>query len=194
MLAETKHNLRRLLDFSGRDTQPTFWWYVLFVFLLNLAVWTVMIVPVVGDLMNSMMAAAQTGDEAAIAAAMGVELGEMVESMLWMGMVATLLNVALLAAAFTRRLHDSNLSGWWGLLPLGLQAAATWYTSTRIDDLKALMGQMMNVADPQASMAAQSQMSTDSLIGWLPIIALVVLGIRKSTAGPNRYGEVPARL
>ena len=36
MFAAIKHNFRHLLDFSGRDAQPTFWWFVLFVFLLYL--------------------------------------------------------------------------------------------------------------------------------------------------------------
>jgi uncharacterized membrane protein YhaH (DUF805 family) len=194
MLGSIKYNFRHLLDFSGRDAQPTFWWFVLFVFLLNVAVSVVLIVPFIANLISSMMVAAQTGDQASIQTAMAVQTGEMMGSMVWLGVVTTLVYVALLAAGFTRRLHDSNLSGLWGLLPLGLQAAATWYTTTRIGELKAMMAQMMSTTDPQAAMAAQSQMSAQSLIGWLPIIAVVVLGIRKSTDGPNRYGEAPVRV
>ena len=80
-------------------------------------------------------------------------------------------------------------------MPLGLQAISTWYTFSRIDELMALMAQsMQRTTDPQAALMAQSQMSIQSLIGWLPIIALAILGVRKSTAGPNRYAEEPVRF
>lgn len=192
MLGSIKYNLRHLLDFSGRDARQTFWYYVLFLFVLNMAVGLVFVIPFMGQLLTTMMVAARTGDQAAIEAAMAVSMGEMLGSMVWMGFVTGCLNVLLLAAALTRRLHDSNLAGWWGLVPLGLQVFASYYTYTRIDQFKALMTQMMSrTTDPQAAFVAQSQMSGQSLIGWLAIIALVILGVRKSTEGPNRFAEGP---
>ena len=187
-----KYNLTHLLDFSGRDARQTFWFYVLFLFLVNMAIGLVVMVPFMAELISTVVAAAQTGDQVAVETAMADQMGKMMASMLWVGVVTTALNALLLAAAFTRRLHDSSLSGWWGLLPLGLQAAATWYTSSRIDELTVLVAQtMQRTTDPQAAMMAQSQMSSQSLIGWLPIIALAILGTRKSTVGPNRYAEEP---
>jgi uncharacterized membrane protein YhaH (DUF805 family) len=34
MLASIKYNLSHLLDFSGRDARQTFWYYVLFLFIV----------------------------------------------------------------------------------------------------------------------------------------------------------------
>ena len=195
MLGAVKYNLAHLLDFGGRDARQTFWYYMLFLFVLNVGVGIVAAIPFIGQIMSSVMVAAQSGDQAAVEAALAASTGEMLESMVWLGLVTACHNILLIAAALTRRLHDSNLSGWWGLVPLGLQAFATWHTFARIDQLKALMAQTMQQAtDPQAAMMAQSQMSSQSLIGWLPVIALVILGVRKSTDGPNRYAEAPVRL
>jgi uncharacterized membrane protein YhaH (DUF805 family) len=195
MLGAIKYNLAHLLDFSGRDARQTFWFYVLFVFLVNMAIGFVMIIPLMGNLMGDLIAAGPIEDPAVLEALMADRMGEMMESMLWMGLGTTVLNAALLAAAFIRRLHDSNLSGWWGLLPLGLQLATSWYMTTRIDELKTLMVQMMSrTADPQAALAAQSQYTTQSLVGWVGIIAFVILGVRKSTEGPNRFAEAPVRF
>jgi uncharacterized membrane protein YhaH (DUF805 family) len=194
MWGSIKYNLSHLLDFSGRDARQTFWYYVLFLFVLNMAVGLVTAVPLVGGMLSAIVTTAQSGDEAAVAAAMGTQMGEMIGSMVWVGVFTAIGNVLLLAAALTRRLHDSNLSGWWGLLPLAVQAASSWYTTTRIDEIKALTMQMMNTTDPQAAMAAQTQMSGQSWVGWVAIIVVVVFGVRKSTPGPNRYAEAPVRF
>src|SRR5688500_3433363 len=189
MLGAIKYNLTHLLDFGGRDARQTFWFYVLSVFLLNMAIGLAVVIPFMGQMMNAMMAAAQSGDEAAVQAAMGAQMGEMMAAMLWVSVFSTALNVALRAAAVTRRRHHADLSGRWGLMPAGPPVASTGYMTTRIDEFRALAEQMMSMAAPQAAMAAQSQMSNQSLLGWVPIIALVLLGIRKSTEGPNRYAE-----
>lgn len=195
MLGAIKYNLAHLLDFSGRDARQTFWFYVLFVFLVNMAIGFAFVIPFMGNLMSDLVSAGPIDDPAVIEAIIADRMGEMTESMLWMGLGTTVLNAALLAAAFTRRLHDSDLSGWWGLLPLGLQLATSWYMTTRIDELRALMVQMMNkTADPQAALAAQSQYTTQSLIGWVGIIAFVILAVRKSSQGPNRFAEEPVRF
>lgn len=192
MLGAIKHNFAHLLDFRGRDARQTFWFYVLFVFVVNMAVGFVIVIPFMGMLMSTVVMAAQTGDPAAIEGAMAARMGEMLESMVWIGLGTGLLNVVLLAAALTRRLHDSNLAGRWGLLPLGLQAFTSIYAITRIDELKALMTTVMSqVTDPQAAMAAQGQYMGQSLLGWVAIVAFVVLGVRDSTKGPNRYAEEP---
>jgi len=36
MLEAIKYNLLHLADFSGREDRPTFWWYVLFLVILDL--------------------------------------------------------------------------------------------------------------------------------------------------------------
>ena len=195
MLKSIKYNFAHLLDFRGRDGREVFWYYFLFVFLLNMAVGLVMVIPLMGEIMAGAMVAARNTDPAAVNAAMATRMDEMLEPMFWFGVAIGLINVVLLAGAMTRRCHDSSLSGRWGLLPLGLQVAATWYGLMRTEQSRALMAQLLSGAsDYEAAMRAQSELSAQSLLGWLPLLAIVALGIRKSTPGPNRFGEPPFRF
>jgi uncharacterized membrane protein YhaH (DUF805 family) len=34
----------------------------------------------------------------------------------------------------------------------------------------------------------------DALIGWLPMLIAIVIGVLKSTPGPNRYGDAPVKF
>jgi hypothetical protein len=46
--------------------------------------------------------------------------------------------------------------------------------------------------DPTAGYRAmQGSAGATSLLGWAAILVVVVLGVRKSTPGPNRFGEAP---
>jgi hypothetical protein len=48
--------------------------------------------------------------------------------------------------------------------------------------------QIGQVPDPAAMFQGQA---LEALIGWLPLILVVIAGVLKSTAGPNRFGEAP---
>jgi len=107
--------------------------------------------------------------------------------------IGGLANLALLLpslAVGVRRLHDSNLSGWWLLAPVG---CAILGLVLFIAGLGAVLVQIDN-PDPHLAGFAIPFI----IIGGLVLLASAVLGIvlmvRSSTPGPNRFGPHPLGL
>ena len=201
MLAATKYNLTHLVDFTGRDARQTFWYYVLFLFILYFVVAIIGSFVLIGSLMAPVMEAAQAGaSEQEVQAQIGSWMGSFMGTIIWASIGVNIVMDLLLAAAFVRRLHDSGRAGWWALLVAGAQAASTAMMIPMMDSMQDFMAQAMdpaNVADPvrfQAMMAQQSKFSLYGLIGWIGPIAAIIFGVLPSTDGPNRYGEAPVRF
>jgi len=201
MLGSIKYNLSHLLDFSGRDARQTFWYYVLFLFIVYFVLGIIGSFVLIGSLMAPLMEAAQSGaSEQQIQAQMSGWMGSFMGTIIWVSISVNILMDLLLASAFVRRLHDSGRAGWWGLLVVGSQAVSTLMMIPMMDSMQDFMAQAMdpaNVADParfQAMMAQQSKFSLYGLVGWIGPIAAIVFGVLPSTDGPNRYGEAPVRF
>ena len=119
---------------------------------------------------------------------------------IWAGAVMGVINIALLAAAFVRRLHDADFSGWWALLVGALYAAASVRALLNADRLEAMTREAVEnaMANPGAGgmqiYAHNPQMALDSLIGWIPLLLLIGFGVLKSTEGPNRFAAEPVRF
>lgn len=93
---------RKYVDFSGRARRSEFWWWALFVFLVDL------IVNAIGGFQPILIILGR---------------GPSGESTVW-SVIAGIVSLVLLLpglAVFVRRLHDTDRSGWWwliGLIPL----------------------------------------------------------------------------
>jgi len=201
MLAATKYNLAHLLDFGGRDARQTFWYYVLFLFIVYFVLGIIGSFVLIGSLMAPIIEAAQQGaTEQQMQLQMSGWMGGFMGTIMWVSMGVNIVMDLLLAAAFVRRLHDSNSSGWWGLLILAAQAASMVMMIPLMNSMQDVMSQAMdpaNIADPvrmQAMMANQSRFGLYGLVGWIGPLAAVVFGVLPSTDGPNRYGEAPVRF
>src|SRR5262245_11377819 len=132
MLAAIKHGLTSLTNFTGRDARQAFWYYVLFVYLITMAIGMVVSVPMT---MQAMMTGVQQGianaqavnaddaaTEAAMQAAIMQSMGGWMTALVWVGFATALIMFLGLAASLVRRLHDADMSGYWALLPGVLQA------------------------------------------------------------------------
>ncbi|HYD24332.1 MAG TPA: DUF805 domain-containing protein [Croceibacterium sp.] len=199
MLGSIKYNLSHLLDFSGRDARQTFWFYVLFVFLLNMAVSLAITMPAVGQAMGGAMMAARSGDPAAANAALAESMTGVTMRAIWAGAILGVVNIGLLAAAFVRRLHDADFSGWWALLVGAVYGLSIGRTLLNADSMEAMAREAVENAIANPTMGPQlygtnPQMAFDTLIGWIPIVLMVGFGVLKSTAGPNRFAEEPVRF
>jgi len=201
MLAATKYNLTHLVDFTGRDARQTFWYYVLFLFIVYFVLGFVGAIVLMGSLMGPLMDAAQAGaSEQQIQVQMNAWMGGVFGKLLWVSMAVNVLMDLLLAAAFVRRLHDSNSTGWWGLAVVAAQLVSMAMMVPMMDAMQDVMAQAMdpaNVSDParfQAMMAQQSRFSLYGLVGWIGPIVAIYFGVKGSTEGPNRYGEAPVRF
>ena len=199
MLKAIKHGLGNLLNGEGRDARQAFWYYVLFVYILLTGLSLIVVSPL---MLQAMFAGIQqriaasgaddplAGQLAAEAAVIG-SMTEMMTVIVWMGIGSGVLMILLLGAALVRRLHDSDVSGYWALLP-GIIYLANLILMPGL--MRGMMDSMAQTtpSDPMASVAAmQTSFTLASLLGWLAIIVVIVLGVRKSTPGPNRFGEAP---
>lgn len=195
-----KYNLSHLLDFSGRDARGTFWYYVLFLFLLNMAVSVVLGLVLAGSIVGTVVDAARAGaSEDAVRLQMGVWMGGFISSIMWYSLASNAIMILLLAASFVRRLHDSNKPGWWGLLVLAAQAAGSFVSIRMMDVMQDVMAQAMSRTTPMSPLEMQGLMqshniSAYSAIGWIGPLAVIVFGVLDSTNGPNRYGDEPVRF
>jgi uncharacterized membrane protein YhaH (DUF805 family) len=192
MLAILRYNLRRLASFEGRQPGRSFWPYAGFVIGLVFVSMFVLMLPEMLDTFSRVQRfAAEHPDQARVEVGPGrysIQIKgdhpELLPDMRVFGVgvgVLTILAVLLLAAAVARRLHDRNLSGFWGLMPLPFL----------------LFGL---VAMPRAFDAARRgvpRIDTFLLIFFNNLIYLALLGLlvfllaRRGTPGPNRYGPAP---
>ncbi|WP_336977227.1 DUF805 domain-containing protein [Altererythrobacter fulvus] len=195
MLGSIKYNLSHLASFSGRDARQTFWYYVLFLVLVHFAISMAVSVPMVIAMMQRTFVQAQAGvEEEIMLGAMMQDMGGWIATSVWIGVAIQLLTMALAAAAFVRRLHDSGRTGWWCALAIACGLGSVAVNISMIDEMQALFA--LSAADPIAfQQAAMEQRGNPlSLLGWIAPIVVIVFGVMKSTDGPNRYGEAPARF
>jgi uncharacterized membrane protein YhaH (DUF805 family) len=193
MLGSIKYNLSHLLDFSGRDARPTFWFYLLFLFIVQIGIGMAVMIPIMASVMGAAFDATRNGvtDPAAMQAQIGARMAGSMGTMVWMSASMNALMTLLLMAAFVRRLHDSGKSGWWALLALAGQVAGIAVSIRMAGQMQAFMGQFSEPGHFEAILQRQTEMARYSLLGWIAPLTVIVFGTMKSTEGPNPYGEAP---
>jgi uncharacterized membrane protein YhaH (DUF805 family) len=185
-----RHNLRGLARFNGRDSQRQFWPWAIIIFLVSQAAATIIVViPIASAFARFMQMVAKEAakpNEDPEAADMLAErlMADMASEMgaIWQPLaVVTIVTVALLAAAVTRRLHDRGRTGLWGLLPvpfLAVSVATMPYTFR-------LGMAPKEVAPMDTFLMLAGPMS------WVTLIVLVVLLVGEGDPGSNRFGPEP---
>jgi uncharacterized membrane protein YhaH (DUF805 family) len=162
MLHAIPRSLSKLADFTGRDGRGLFWPYAILVFILAFIG--------IAVAMNLAMMGLLTGT------------ADMPNIPLMIGGVGgvVLTAAALLAAAVTRRLHDTGRPGYWGLPPVVfLLIALTLFP--------VLMNSVLNDANPP--MALFFGLFLNNLLYIVSLIGLVVLLLLDGTKTANRYGS-----
>jgi uncharacterized membrane protein YhaH (DUF805 family) len=153
--------LKRYAEFSGRSRRMEFWMFQLGVWLLWIVLWVIMMVVGLGT-------ASAARDPASGMIGMFASMG--IFMIVGLGLIIPQLAVAV------RRLHDTNRSGWWLLLPLAP------YVLTIV---LAIMG-----AASQSSALLGIAMICNVLV-LVAAIVLLVLYCLPGTPGPNKYGPDP---
>jgi uncharacterized membrane protein YhaH (DUF805 family) len=111
MLSAIRYNLTHLADFSRRDARSTFWWYVLFLVVLQFVFGMMVSLPLVGSSVASAVSAAGSGaSEAEIEAQALAQMSGLMSTEMWVSVALGIAVTLLALAAFVRRLHDSNHS------------------------------------------------------------------------------------
>lgn len=158
--------LSRLTDFSGRDPRRLFWPYAGVMVLATMVLMGVINMA----FMSRMMLSADTGampDFSGMVLAMAIEIMAI---------------VALLAAAVTRRLHDTGRAGYWGLAPLPFLTFGMvgFYvlTQTFVEGTQDISPLFLAIF-------------LNNMIYMATIVTLIVLLALPTKASANRYGEPP---
>jgi uncharacterized membrane protein YhaH (DUF805 family) len=142
-----KRPLQKYADFSGRASRPEYWWFVL----------ALIVVYVVVSIVESILG---------INRMVGGVYGPLM-ILLWIGTIVPQISVGV------RRLHDTNRSGWWLLLPL------IPYGLAFILGGSAMMS---------GSMTGLGVAGLFLMIGAVCAIVLLIFMILAGTPGDNRYG------
>ncbi|WP_162150294.1 DUF805 domain-containing protein [Asticcacaulis sp. AC460] len=153
-------------DFRGRARRSEYWLFQLFQFLVAFVLIAIMMISVVGSIADR-NAGAAVGGSAAL-----------------MGFIMVFALACLLPnlAVTVRRLHDTNKSAWWLLL----YAPGVFANVTNMQMFAAIAS-----GNPDNIMAASTQSSILSLVGFLGNIVMFVLMVLPGTPGPNRFGDDP---
>ncbi|MDE1466736.1 DUF805 domain-containing protein [Aurantiacibacter sp. D1-12] len=194
MIAAVKHNLGNLTNFNGRDGRPTFWWYVLFLVVAQYLVGIVATIPMMAGVMTTAFDAAQAGvDQTQMQETMFAGMADSMRSVMWVGVVTSIVCALLILASFVRRLHDSGKSGYWAIIPMVTQAVAMYFSVQ-------MMGQIDEIfaaaSDPEQMQQIQREMMIQGggFVGYIGYLFVIVMGVLKSDEGPNQYGDAPVSL
>ena len=195
MLALLKYQFGHLFDVKGRDARPTFWWWVLFLVIIQFVLGMLVAIPMTVSTMGAAFNAAASGaSEDAMSANMFAEMGQWMRITMISSALLGILAMLMGAASFVRRLHDSGMSGWWATIPLATQIIGLYVSNQMADEMIELFS---NVTDPAAMQAAQMEITANampwSLMGWVGYAFVIYCGVRGSTDGANAYGEEPVR-
>lgn len=199
MLGAIKYNLTHLLDFGGRDARQTFWFYVLFLVVLSVVAGIIVSIPLMASSIGAAMNAAQAGaSEQQIQAQVMGRMSGTLGTTVWISLAIRAATALLLLAAFVRRLHDSDKSGWWAVVPLAAQALSMLISIQIMGEVQALMQEAAAAAGDPAKLhivlERQREFATYGLIGWIGPLVVIGFGILRSTDGPNRFGDEPVRF
>ena len=149
-----KRPVEKYADFSGRAPRAEYWWYAL----------ALIVVFIVLSIIESIL-----GINRMIAGVYGP-----LTVLLWLATLVPTIAVGV------RRLHDTNRSGWWLLLPIVPYALAF-----------VLGGAAMMHGGGAGLGAGTGTAMIFMLIGAVGAIVLLVFYCLPSTPGDNRYGPNP---
>ncbi len=168
---------KKYAQFSGRSRRKEFWMYILFVIIVT-------IVLSVLDAMLGLGGSAQTSSTTFEPGTTGFGRSAGVTG----GVLAGIFSLATIIpslAVQVRRLHDTNRSGWWILMPLVPYLAGA---------VLLLGGALNGIGSGGMTAASGGALAVGGilmLIGGICAIALLVFMCLDGTRGPNRYGPDP---
>jgi uncharacterized membrane protein YhaH (DUF805 family) len=153
-----KRPIEKYADFSGRAPRAEYWWFVL----------AVIVSMIVLKIIESIL-----GINGMIAGVYGP-----LTALLWLATIVPSIAVGV------RRLHDTNRSAWWILLPI------VPYCLAFVLGGAAMMRGAVSGSEP-GMMAGMGIASVFLLIGAVCAIVLLVFLCLQGTPGDNRYGPDP---
>jgi uncharacterized membrane protein YhaH (DUF805 family) len=146
-----KRPIQKYADFSGRASRAEYWWFVLALIIAYIVVSIVESIVGINHMIFSVYGP--------------------LSALLWLATIVPSIAVAV------RRLHDTDRSGWWVLLPIVPYALAIVIAGPAI--VAGGMGAGLGIA------------ALFMLVGLLCGLLLLVFMVLPGTPGENRYGPNP---
>ena len=183
----------KLTQFSGRDTRGEFWPYVGAVFVLTFTLNAILTSWTVSQMFADLQSYAAAHPESVTttvspggysvrveeAAPAGMPMPDF--TLLFGCMIAfVLLNIALLAAAVSRRLHDRSKSPFWGLLPVPFLLGG-------VIGMQQLMVPAMNGGVPDFGLFGL--LFLNNIAYLVALVTLIIMLAQPGVPGANRHGE-----
>jgi uncharacterized membrane protein YhaH (DUF805 family) len=185
---------RSIARFSGRDSRGQFWPYAGVVLALVFLGFGMVMSLVMNAMFAEMQAFAVAHPEAATVQSspdsysISVDASHPEAPMPDLGpffavMAAMVLTaVSLLAAAVSRRLHDSGRRAFWGLMPVLFLAIALVVFPAMMNDF---------IANPEPDMRLFFAALVNNMLYLASLGGLIFLLCMRGTAGSNRFGDDP---
>lgn len=192
MVDAIKHCLSNLTNFHGRDARSTFWWFVLFLVILQVVIGIASSIPMMVSAVGGAMEGVQSGmTPEEMQLAMMDQMAGGMRTQVWISLVMSFVMAALFIAALARRLQDIGKPGWLAILIVLPFLASAIHAVVIFDDIMELMREAMSSGSPEALDAIQTEAMGANWYGYLSYLAVIVAGIIPSDDGPNAYGEQP---
>ena len=198
MIGAIKYNFRHLADFSGRQARQPFWFWVLFLVILQFVVGLLSAIPMyIALFQQGFDTARNAGSEDAVRETMMTGMGEAMSANLgtqvWIGAILALVTAALFLAAFVRRLHDGGFSGLIAAIPLATQIFAAFYAVATMDAMLEATLASLEPGQAANAYALQQEAAPYGWVGYIGYLVVIVFGVWPTKRGANRYGEEPHR-
>ncbi|MFT4090840.1 MAG: DUF805 domain-containing protein [Asticcacaulis sp.] len=174
--------LRKYADFHGRARRSEYWLFMLFQFVVFTVVQTI--------LMSMMLSSFTAFDATSNTLPDAVDLSGLAVLSNMVSLISIVFLIPNLAVS-VRRLHDTNRTGWWLVMPTGVFIAGL--TLFLILNLNRIIDALNSTSPSEA--AIFSIVGQAVALIWLPTIiaglVVFIFTVLEGTKGPNKYGADP---
>ena len=168
-----RHGFANLTNFDGRDARQTFWYYVLFLIIINVLIGIVIgIAFTAGSIGGAMESAMDGASEADVQAQVMQQLAGSLGTQAWIGVATSLATVGLFIAAFVRRLRDAALPVVIAVIPVATSLFAAYHNLSSVDAMVAVMA----TGDAAAINEAAAASAGMGMVGWLGYLVVIICG------------------
>lgn len=184
---------RRYLDFQGRSRRAEYWLFLLLNVIVSVVFTTVFLALFLGKIIDLTRRYGYESYERYSVDGWGfdvgwnlevppdvlmAEIGPLGAALLAIAGAWSLLVFIPQLAVTVRRLHDTNRSGWWLLLPYGLGLVTALFA-------------VIAVAEPSLTFVFATLAALVGMVAGLSGLVLLVFMVLEGTHGPNRFGPDP---
>ncbi|PKP65364.1 MAG: DUF805 domain-containing protein [Alphaproteobacteria bacterium HGW-Alphaproteobacteria-7] len=176
MIESIRYCLANLANFDGRDTRPTFWYYVLLLVVINVVISVIISGIIAANSIGTMFESTSDGINEA---AMMQQMAESLPTQAWIGAAISLVTLGLYIATFVRRLRDAALPIAIAAIPV----ATTLFTVYNSISSASTMQAIMATGNLEAFNEAALSSAALGMISWLGYLVVIICGALPSKAG-----------